>query len=378
MARSVKALSLGSSLPAVAVFVAAALAGTAQAATLAIGPIEQINLKNSTIVVLGQAYQVGPAAALRSQANAPISLSSLATNTLVEINGRETGNGQSVVSSVMSLPQMDVPGATQLLVTGVVSSETSTGEVKIGNLVVDVTATLTSDSQKFTVGGLVQVTGTQPNPNGLFLAQNIISINASKTMGVEGGGASASAMGVEGGGASHTLLGVEGGGASVKAMGVEGGGASASAMGVEGGGASHTLLGVEGGGASVKAMGVEGGGASAMGVEGGGASASAMGVEGGGASASAMGVEGGGASASAMGVEGGGASVKAMGVEGGGASAMGVEGGGASVKAMGVEGGGTSVSTLGVEGGGASHTLLGVEGGGASVKAMGVEGGGRK
>ena len=332
MARSVKALSLGSSLPAVAVFVAAALAGTAQAATLAIGPIEQINLKNSTIVVLGQAYQVGPAAALRSQANAPISLSSLATNTLVEINGRETGNGQSVVSSVMSLPQMDVPGATQLLVTGVVSSETSTGEVKIGNLVVDVTATLTSDSQKFTVGGLVQVTGTQPNPNGLFLAQNIISINASKTMGVEGGGASASAMGVEGGGASHTLLGVEGGGASVKAMGVEGGGASA------------------------------------------------MGVEGGGASASAMGVEGGGASVKAMGVEGGGASVSTLGVEGGGAShtLLGVEGGGASVKAMGVEGGGTSVSTLGVEGGGASHTLLGVEGGGASVKAMGVEGGGRK
>ena len=254
MARSVKALSLGSSLPAVAVFVAAALAGTAQAATLAIGPIEQINLKNSTIVVLGQAYQVGPAAALRSQANAPISLSSLATNTLVEINGRETGNGQSVVSSVMSLPQMDVPGATQLLVTGVVSSETSTGEVKIGNLVVDVTATLTSDSQKFTVGGLVQVTGTQPNPNGLFLAQNIISINASKTMGVEGGGASA--------------MGVEGGGASLKAMGVEGGGASLKAMGVEGGGAS--AMGVEGGGASVKAMGVEGGGASAMGVEGGG------------------------------------------------------------------------------------------------------------
>ena len=149
---------------------------------------------------------------------------------------------------------MDVPGATQLLVTGVVSSETSTGEVKIGNLVVDVTPTLTSDSQKFTVGGLVQVTGTQPNPNGLFLAQNIISINASKTMGVEGGGASA--------------MGVEGGGASLKAMGVEGGGASLKAMGVEGGGAS--AMGVEGGGASVKAMGVEGGGASAMGVEGGG------------------------------------------------------------------------------------------------------------
>ena len=248
MVRSVKALFRGSSVPAVAVFVAAALAGTAQAATLAIGPIEQVNLKDSTIVVLGQTYQVGPTAIVKSQAGSPVALSSLATNTLVEINGSEAATGQSAVSSVISLPQMDVPGATQLLITGVVSSETPTGQVKVGNLVVDVTATLTSDTQRFTVGGLAQITGTQPSAGGLFLAQNIVSIKASQTLGVEGGGK------------STVALGVEGGGASVKAMGVEGGGTSSALLGVEGGGKSTVALGVEGGGASVKAMGVEGGG----------------------------------------------------------------------------------------------------------------------
>jgi hypothetical protein len=224
MVRSVKALFRGSSAPAVAVFVAAALAGTAQAATLAIGPIEQVNLKSSTIVVLGQTYRVGAAAVLKSQAGTAVTLSSLAPNTLVQIDGRETASGQSAVSGVTSLPQMDVPGATQLLVTGVVSSETSAGQVKVGNLIVDVTATMTSDTQKFAVGGLVQVTGTQPNPGGLFLAQNVVSINSPQALGVEGGGASSALLGVEGGGKNAAALGVEGGGASVKAMGVEGGG----------------------------------------------------------------------------------------------------------------------------------------------------------
>ena len=236
MVRSVKALFRGSSAPAVAVFVAAALAGTAQAATLAIGPIEQVNLKNSTIVVLGQTYQVGPAAVIKSQTGAPAAINSLTLNTLVQIDGTETSSGQSTVRSVTSLPQMDVPGATQLLVTGVVSSETSTGQVKVGNLFVDVTATMTSDAQKFAVGGLVQVSGTQPNPGGLFLAQNVVSIKSAQALGVEGGGKSAVALGVEGGGAGVKAMGVEGGGASPALLGVEGGGASVKAMGVEGGG----------------------------------------------------------------------------------------------------------------------------------------------
>ena len=246
MVRTVKALFRGSSVPAVAVFVAAAFAGTAQAATLAIGPIEQVNLKNSTIVVLGQTYSVGSAAVLKSQTGSPVTLSSLAPNTLVRIDGSEAASGQSAVSSVTSLPQMDVPGATQLLVTGVVSSQMPTGQVKVGNLIVDVTATMTSDTQKYRVGGLVQITGTQPNPGGLFLAQNIVSVLRVNSAGIEGGGAA-------------TTMGIEGGGASIKAAGIEGGGRASTAFGIEGGGAA-TTMGIEGGGASIKAAGIEGGG----------------------------------------------------------------------------------------------------------------------
>ena len=253
MVRSVKALFRGSSVPAVAVFVAAALAGTAHAATLAVGPIEQINLKNSTIVVLGQSYRVAPGVIVKSQAGALAALSSLDTNTLVEIDGSETANGQSAVTSVTSLPQMDVPGATQLLVTGVISSETPTGQVKIGSLLVDVTATLTSDTPMFTVGGLVQVTGTQPNPGGMLLAQNIVSINTAQALGVAGSGLSSkAALGVAGSGlSSKAALGVAGSGLSSKA-----------ALGVAGSGLSSTTeLGVAGSGLSSKAaLGVAGSG----------------------------------------------------------------------------------------------------------------------
>ncbi|MBW8078125.1 MAG: hypothetical protein GJU76_08640, partial [Gallionella sp.] len=212
MVRSVRALFRGSSVPAVAVFVAAVLGGTAQAGTLAIGPIEQLDVKNSTIVVLGQTYQIGATATIKSQSGAPVALSGLTPNTLVEINGSETAGGQAAVLGVTSLPQMDVPGATQLLITGVVSSETSTGQIKIGNLVVDVTATLTSDAQRFAVGGLVQVSGTQPNPAGIFLAQNVVTINSAQALGVEGSGKAQIALGVEGSGRNSTAMGVEGSG----------------------------------------------------------------------------------------------------------------------------------------------------------------------
>ena len=280
MVRSVKALFRGSSAPAVAVFVAAALGGAAQAATLAVGPIEQVNLKNSTVVVLGQTYQVGAAAVLKSQAGAAVTLGSLAPNTIVKINGSEAAGGQSTVSSITSLPEMDVPGATRLLVTGVVKSVSSIGQVKIGGLIVDVTATLTSDAQNFTVGGLVQISGTQPNPGGLFLAQNVVSLSSLNSLGIEGGGAA-------------TTTGIEGGGVSIKAAGIEGGGKAATALGIEGGGAA-TTTGIEGGGKVATALGIEGGGAATtMGIEGGGA-ATTMGIEGGGVSIKAAGIEGGG------------------------------------------------------------------------------------
>ena len=242
MARSKHTFARGLSYSAISVFVAAAVVGTAQAATLAVGPVEQVNLKTSTLVVLGQAYHIDASALIKNQAGAVVSLGSLAPNTLVSITGTETATGQATIKSVTSLPQLDVPGATPLLVMGVVSSESPTGQIKVGNLTVDINATLTSDTQKFQVGSLVEIAGTQPNPGGLFLAQNIAAVT-----GVDGGGSATTALGVDGGGAS-TTLGVDGGGhsASIK-FGVDGGGSATTALGVDGGGAS-TTLGVDGGG----------------------------------------------------------------------------------------------------------------------------------
>ena len=251
MAQSKQTRARGLSYSAISAFVAAAVIGTAQAATLAVGPVEQLNLKTSTIVVLGQTYHVDPSALIKNQAGVAMSLGSLAPNTLVSIKGTETPAGQATVESVTRLSQLDVPGATPLLVTGVVSAESPTGQIKVGNLTVDINATLTSDTQKYEVGSLVEITGTQPNPGGLFLAQNIAAV-----AGIQGGG-SASSLGIQGGGHASSF-GIQGGGSSsIKAMGIQGGG-SASSLGIQGGGHASSF-GIQGGGAA-SSLGIQGGG----------------------------------------------------------------------------------------------------------------------
>ena len=294
MARSKHPVASGLSMSAVAVFVAAALVGKAQAATLTLGPVEQVNVKSATLVVLGQTYQIDPSTVIRSQSGVPMSMASLSPDMLVSIDGTEAANGQSTIRSVTSLSQLYVPGATHLFLTGIISSETPTGQIKVGKLTVDINSTLIGDTPPFSVGNLVRINGTQPNPDGLFLAQSVgrFSTSLNTSLGVAGGGVLSN--GVAGGGASSN--------------GVAGGGASSN--GVAGGGASSN--GVAGGG--VLSNGVAGGGVSSFGVAGGGRKAITFGVAGGGASSN--------------GVAGGG--VLSNGVAGGGVSSFGVAGGGSS------------------------------------------------
>ncbi len=195
MARSAKTLFRGRTIAAVAAFVASTVAGATQAATLTVGPVEQINAKAGTLVVLGQTYYVGPAATIRNASGMPLSLISLRSGSLVAVDGSESAKGSVAVSGVISLPQLDVPGATRLLVTGVVSSETATGQIKVGNLMVDINATLTSDVQSFAIGDVVQIAGTQPNPGGVFLAKSIAvsGVNASSN-GIAGTGFSSNGI----------------------------------------------------------------------------------------------------------------------------------------------------------------------------------------
>jgi hypothetical protein len=163
----------------------------AHADPLAVGAIEQIDVRTSSVVVLGQRYQLGPKTTVVSessgQANAP-----LAVNSIVWIDGQLNSNGTTVVDSVTVLSEQNVPGATQLLVSGVVSSVRSDGHVRIGQLNVDATATFASASTHYSVGDTVQVFGTQPSPHGVFVAQSAVRLPAASrgtgTQGVGGTG----------------------------------------------------------------------------------------------------------------------------------------------------------------------------------------------
>ena len=254
----------------VGAFVAAALSlvGKAQAAPLAIGPVEQVNVRSSTIEVLGQTYHVGPTALVISKAAAAhISLGSIAPGTFVVIDGTESAAGVATVQSVATLAQQNVPGATQLLVTGIVSSVSSTGQVRIGKLTVDVNATLTDDSQRVAVGQLIQVSGTQPNPSGLFLAQGIGGSGLSAA-GIGGSGVAAAGIG----GSGLSSNGIGGSGTSTKGIG----GSGATAAGI--GGSGVTAAGI--GGSGLSANGIGGSGTSTKGIGGSGITAAGIGGSG--------------------------------------------------------------------------------------------------
>ena len=331
MARSEKCASRGILLCATGLLASAGIyAGSAHAASLAIGPVEQVNLKSSTIVVLGQTYHVGSPAQISDRATGSVvALSSLTPGTLVAVDGTESASGKTAIQNVVRLAGLDVPGATQLLVTGVVSAESKTGQVRIGNLRVDINATLTSDSQQPTVGQLVQIVGTQPTSRGLFLAQGIAGTGQSSN-GIAGTGDSTN--GIAGTGQSSN--GIAGTGAS--ANGIAGTGLSAN--GIAGTGPSSN--GIAGTGASAK--GIAGTGLSANGIAGTGLSSNGIA----GTGASANGIAGTGLSSN--GIAGTGTSAK--GIAGTGTSAKGIAGTGLSANGI----AGTGLSSSGIAGTGAS------------------------
>src|SRR6185437_3832565 len=285
MARSEKCASRGIFLCATGLLASAAFyAGSATAGSLAIGPVEQVNLKSSTIVVLGQTYHVGSSVRITDKGTgSALALNSLTPGTLVVVDGAESASGKTAVQSVARLAALDVPGATQLLVTGVVSAESNVGQVRVGKLRVDINATLTSDSKQPSLGQLVQIVGTQPTPRGVFLAQGIAGTGSSSN-GIAGTGASAngiagtgkSANGIAGTGASANGI----AGTGLSSNGIAGTGASANGIagtGLSTNGIAGTGLSSHGiAGTGPSANGIAGTGLSANGIAGTGASANGI------------------------------------------------------------------------------------------------------
>ena len=145
---------------------------SAHADPLAIGVVEQVDARTSSVVVLGQRYQVTTSTLVSSEASnqSHLALSALAHNSVVWVDGKLQSNGTSRVDSITVLTEQNVPGATQLLLSGVVTGVRSDGHIRIGQLNVDVTPTFASGNTEFSLGDTVQLFGTQPLPQGVFLA----------------------------------------------------------------------------------------------------------------------------------------------------------------------------------------------------------------
>ena len=225
---------------------------------LLVGPVEAIDVKHSTAIVLGQTVLVHQT-------------EGLTIGETVEVFGTTRPDGVFAASAVKS-EGLYVPGSTGILLSAPVQKlEPSVGRAIIGGLNVDLTALMAAGAVSPEVGAVVQVNGTQPALHGLVLA-NGISGGGVSIKGISGGGS----YGISGGGSSATgvsIKGISGGGS----YGISGGGSSASIKGISGGGS----YGISGGGSSatgVSIKGISGGGS--YGISGGGSSATGVSIKG--------------------------------------------------------------------------------------------------
>jgi hypothetical protein len=241
-----------------------------------LGPVEAVLARENAAIVLGQRIQI-PAGA------------DIAVGEVLAVYGTLKAGNLVAVQVLKAGPY--VPGATEVLLTGVVQKvQASVGRAIVSGVSVDLTALVSLDGSQLipTVGTVVQVAGIQPASGGVVLVDGI-SGGAAK--GISGG----AAKGISGGAAK----GISGGAAE----GISGG----AAKGISGGAA----LGISGG----AAQGISGG--AAKGISGG----AAEGISGG----AAKGISGG----AAEGISGG----AAKGISGG--AAAGISGG----AAQGISGG---------------------------------------
>jgi hypothetical protein len=224
------------------------ISSLSQASPLAIGTIEKIDPKNASVItVLGQKYSIASAKLVAGNKNLPAAqgVRFLVPGAVVWVDGELKADGSTQVASLTVLPDANVPGATQLFVSGVVSAIDLTGKAKIGDLIVDLTPTYGSGAESIRVGDVVEVIGIQPASNGALVAGTVTSksgVGGTGRSGVGGTGKLVTEAGVGGTGRS----GVGGTGKLVTEAGVGGTGRS----GVGGTGKLVTEAGVGGTGRS--------------------------------------------------------------------------------------------------------------------------------
>ncbi|MGH8314198.1 MAG: hypothetical protein ACRETU_03495, partial [Steroidobacterales bacterium] len=176
----------------------------AEPSLLVVGPAESTDVQSASVVVLGQ--RIGLTSKTKLIVSGANSSSTMVTAGAHAIRLVESGRMVAIwtedgftASAVFISNERSTPGASLLYLNGTVSYvNLSTGRAAIGATQIDLTSALFSGALELAVGDSLQVTGTQPNPRGLVVANSYAVIHLSGIGGtsVNGiGGTSVSGIG---------------------------------------------------------------------------------------------------------------------------------------------------------------------------------------
>jgi len=254
------------------------------------GPVERISSDSTQMVVLGQTYLidsqtvfVSKSKGFRGGAAARV----LSPGSFVAIESRADRRASTV--TVSALPY--VSGATPVFVGGKADQLVpDRGVFSVGGLVIDASAISPEALEGLQDGSLVEVSGTQPLPQGVLLADSVVvtpSPAVAKTESIGGTGKITSLNSIGGTGKSASLQSIGGTGKSVSLNSIGGTGANSSLQSIGGTGSNASLQSIGGTGksATVQSIGGTGKSASLESIGGTGAGASLQSIGGTGTSA---------------------------------------------------------------------------------------------
>ena len=157
------------------------------------GPVESVEKKTGTATILGQRLPLDR-------------LGSIIVGDAVSVYGTVRNDGTIDATKVVDKGPY-VPGATPILLTGLVQQlHGSVGQAKIAGVQVELTSAYSADgTMGLDLGGLVQVSGTQPAIGGIVLANSVVGGGA-KPNSVVGGGLQANSV-VGGGSKPNSVVG---------------------------------------------------------------------------------------------------------------------------------------------------------------------------
>jgi hypothetical protein len=155
------------------------------------GPIEKISFKSGSITVLGQAVQVDKATIVSldgktAQSSKAIAFLSVGGYAFVEFVPNSVSFAKIVIA-----PQkfIYVPGATPVGVAGKITSiEKNYGKMRVGQLIIDISALPPEIVSQFAVGTFVTLEGIQPTFGGPLAGLTGLSIGGSGVQSIGGSG----------------------------------------------------------------------------------------------------------------------------------------------------------------------------------------------